>query len=137
MKYQKDKIRLIILTVFLSIIFISCENENPRDLCGVWTIDKMTLNNKPFKKFLLVNTISFSCEENTAFLHASLYYKQDSKARWKIKKINGDYNLEIDSSIDLFNDNFKVKIERVSNGQLHLFLKSPKLYISAFKIIED
>lgn len=137
MKYKNEKIRLIILTFFLSIIFISCEKGNPNDLCGVWTIHKMTLNNKPFENFLVVNTISFSCEENTAFLHASLYYKQDNKAKWKLKKINGDYNLEIDSSIDLFNDNFKVKIERVSNGQLHLLLKSPKLYISAFKIVEN
>lgn len=138
MSYQKKKkIKLLIVTFFSSIFLISCEKENPRELCGVWAIDKMTVNGKAFDNFLNVNTISFTCKDNSAFLHGSMYYKQDNKAKWKVITEKGENNLKIESSIKIYNDNFKVNIEKESNGQLHLFLKSPKVYISALKIIED
>lgn len=62
------------MILFLLIFLNSCEKENPRELCGVWAIDKMTVNAMPFEKFLQVNTISFKCKDNSAFLSGSIYY---------------------------------------------------------------
>ena len=138
MKYQKKrKIKLLFLALFFSTFLLSCEKENPRELCGVWVINKMKVENKPFEKLLQVNTISFKCEDNSAFISGSMFYERDSKAKWKITKIENQNNLDIKSSIKIFNDNFKVSINKESNGQLHLSLKSKKVAISALKIIED
>ena len=121
----------------LSLLFSSCKKENPREICGVWAIDKMTVNRKVFEKFLNVNTISFTCKDNSAYLHGSIYFKPDNKAKWELTKIDNYYILKINSSIKIYNDNFKVRINKEKNGQLHLFLKSNTVDISALKIIED
>jgi hypothetical protein len=134
---MKRKIELLFSVLFLLIFLVACEKENPRELCGVWVIDKMTVESKPFEKFLQVNTISFKCEDNSVFISGSMFYERDSRAKWKITKIKNQNNLKIESSIKIFNDNFKVSINKKSNGQLHLSLKSKKVEISALKIIED
>ena len=121
----------------LSLLFSSCKKENPRELCGVWAINKMTVNGKAFEKFLNVNTISFACKNNSAYLHGSIYFNPDSKAKWELTKIDNYDILKINSSIKIYNDNFKVKINKEKNGQLHLFLQSNTVDISALKIIED
>jgi len=123
--------------LLLLILLYSCEKENPRQLCGVWAIDKMNVNGKSFEKFLNVNTISFKCKDNSAFIHGSIYYEGDNKAKWKVIETDGKNNLKIESSIKIYNDNFDIRIDKEPNGQLHLYLKSPKIEISALKIIED
>jgi hypothetical protein len=131
------KFKSIIFIIFLSVLFCSCKKENPRELCGVWVIDKMTVNGKRFDKFLNVNTISFECKDNSAYFHGSIYFEPDSKAKWEITKIGSQNNLKINSSIKIYNDNFKITVNKKLNGQLHLFLKSNKVDISALKIIEN
>ena len=128
---------IFVAVCFLSLLFTSCEKENPRELCGVWSINKMTVNGKEFDKFLNVNTISFTCRDNSAYLHGSVYFKPDTKAKWELTKMDGQNILKINSSIKIYNDNFKININEEKSGQLHLFLKSTTVNLSALKIIEE
>jgi len=138
MKYQKKrKIKLLIWSLFLSILLISCEKENPRELCGVWVIDKMTVEGKPIEGFLSVNTMSFKCNDNSAYFHGTINSKDDNNAKWKVIEEDNQSNLKIESSLGIYNGNFEIVIDKKANGQLHLLLKSPKTQISALKIIED
>jgi hypothetical protein len=44
---------------------------------------------------------------------------------------------EIKSSIKIYNNNFKVRINKEKKGQLYLFLQPNTVDISILKIIED
>ncbi len=131
------KSKLLISIFFLSLLFSSCEKENPKELCGTWVIKKMTVDGKEFDKLLYVNTISFSCKDNLAYFHGSIHFDKDEKAKWKLTKNDNNNILNISSTIKIYNDNFDIKIDKEKNGQPHLALKSSKVAISALKIIDE
>lgn len=126
--------KIAIVLVLLSLI--SCKKENPIQLCGVWVIDKMSINNISFEKQLKVNTFLLKCEDNSAFFHGSTLFPADEKAKWKFDESGDGKILEIHSSVKIYNDRFKIHIEELETGQQHMILKSDKVYISAFKLID-
>ena len=134
--YQNFKKSIYFLLICgMSIITISCKKENPNELCGIWAIDKMTVDGKKFQQYLNVNTFSLKCVDNSAYFHGSLYFPADDNAKWNFIETDSEKFLQIKSSIKIYNNKFNIKIKQLENGQFHLTMKNNRTTISAFKIL--
>lgn len=95
MSARKFLKHITLLAIFLS--FLSCKKENPKQLCGLWSIDKMLYNGKRCDQLLLINTITFNCAGNLVKLNA--FDNSDNNAIWKLIEENDKNILEIKSKI--------------------------------------
>lgn len=121
---------------FLILFFVlyGCQNNSCKTLGGVWTIEKMTVNQKDFLPYLYVNTFGFHCNDNSAWFQASSFFENDRTATWQLLDHNGKIEaIRIKSKIKIYNDTFTIKIE----NQRHLILESKTVYIVAHKIVDD
>lgn len=129
--------KTILLLCFL--FFLSCNETFCKKIGGTWSINEIRVNGKDFKPYLYINTFGFHCNNMTAWFHASPYFDEDKYAKFEIINENGTINkIKIKSKIKIFNDCFTTILNKNDKTfQYHLILKSEKVYISAYKIIDD
>jgi hypothetical protein len=127
------------LIILLSLMILSCNHNKCENIGGIWVIKEMTVDKKNFVPYLYLNTFGFHCEDNSAYFHASYFFEDDKLAKWEIIEKGGQIeSIIIKSKIKIYNNNFKVKLEKLEKTkQFHLVLTSNNVYISAYKIIDD
>ena len=123
---------IIIFFTFISVL--GCKNDNCGDFGGTWAIDEMQVDKKDFLPYLYVNAISFRCKDFSAHLPSSHFFDLEERAKWSII---ADDSIEINSSVKIYNNKFKVSIIKKTPEQLNVILESKDMRISAYKIIND
>lgn len=122
------------LFLILIFVFYGCESSSCKALGGVWTIEKMTVNQKDFLPYVYVNTFGFHCKDHSAWFQASSFFENDRTATWELLESKGRIDaIRIKSKIKIYNDTFKIRME----NQRHLILESKTVYIAAHKLVAD
>ncbi len=131
------KIKVLYYIFFGLIIqnLVSCsKNDFKSKVEGQWAIEEISFSGKNYKDQLYSNVLIFK-EQNQVSIPETFHFKKDGNANWRV--LENNKGILINTSATVFNDTFDVKfINRTDTKPLGMILKSDKIYIKAFKLLD-
>jgi hypothetical protein len=129
--------------ILILIVFAGCENLDDK-IEGFWSVEQAYYHNIPAIWNLPYNAFELNSDKTGLFPHMAIDYSDDIRedaGKWKIKRSDGDYFLQIETTNWLFNRNFQIvnlRVEQDSIGFgyfLKMSLLADSLRIDCKKII--
>lgn len=121
------------LLLILAFLLTSCSGQILKNkLIGQWAMEILTYEENNYLSQVYTNVFIFD-ENNEISIPETFHFKKDKNATWKV--LND--KIEISSTNTVFNGTFEVEfINRTNTKPLGLRLKSKKVYIKAYKLLD-